>query len=174
MLYVPSITGPFLVQLGPPPDASKSNMRLRRNGQATMPTLDGLPLVKPPYSRITAYDMNTGTIAWQVPLGDGPRSHPLLKELNLPPLGGGRGFPLLTSTLLLVGHRGGQVGGPQAMREPPSLRAFDKKTGKEVAKIALSLGPSTPMTYMHEGKQYIAMATGGGARAEIIALALTN
>ena len=82
MLYVPSITSPFLVQLGPPPDASKSNMRLRRNGQAVMPTLDGLPLVKPPYSRITAYDMNTGTIAWQVPLGDGPRTHPLLKALE--------------------------------------------------------------------------------------------
>ena len=113
MLYVPSITSPFLVQLGPPPDASKSNMRLRRNGQAVMPTLDGLPLVKPPYSRITAYDMNTGTISWQVPLGDGPRTHPLLKELNLPPLGGGRGYPLLTSTLLLIGHRGGQLGGPQ-------------------------------------------------------------
>ena len=123
-----------------PPDASKSNMRLRRNGQAVMPTLDGLPLVKPPYSRITAYDMNTGTIAWQVPLGDGPRTHPLLKALNLPPLGGGRGYPLLTSTLLLIGHRGGQLGGPQAVREPPSLRAFDKKTGKEIAKIELSLG----------------------------------
>jgi quinoprotein glucose dehydrogenase len=174
MLYVPSITGPFLVQLGAPPDASKSNMRLRRNGQAVMPTLDGLPLVKPPYSRITAYDMNTGTIAWQVPLGDGPRTHPLLKALDLPPLGGGRGYPLLTSTLLLIGHRGGQLGGPQAVREPPSLRAFDKKTGKEIAKIELSLAPSTPMTYVHGGRQYIAMATGGAARSEIIALALSN
>jgi quinoprotein glucose dehydrogenase len=174
MLYVPSITSPFLVQLGPPADPSRSNMRLRRNGQATMPTLDGLPLVKPPYSRITAYDMNTGTIAWQVPLGDGPRTHPLLKELNLPPLGGGRGYPLLTGALLFIGHRGGQVGGPQVVREPPSLRAFDKKTGKEIAKIGLSLGPSTPMTYMHGGKQYIVMATGGGARAEIVALALSN
>ena len=60
------------------------------------------------------------------------------------------------------------------MREPPSLRAFDKKTGKEIAKIELPLGPSTPMTYVHGGKQYIAMATGGGARAEIVALALGN
>jgi quinoprotein glucose dehydrogenase len=149
-------------------------MRLRRNGQATMPTLDGLPLVKPPYSRITAYDMNSGTIAWQVPLGDGPRAHPLLKDLDLPPLGGGRGYPLLTSTLLFIGHRGGQTGGPQVPREPPSLRAFDKKSGKEIAKIPLSLGPSTPMTYIHGGKQYITMATGGGARAEIVALALAN
>ena len=54
-----------------------------------LPTLDGLPLYKPPYSRVTAYDLNTGTIAWQVPIGDGPRNHPLLKHLNLGPLGSG-------------------------------------------------------------------------------------
>jgi quinoprotein glucose dehydrogenase len=174
MLYVPSITSPFLVQIAAPPDASKSNLRFRRNGQATLPTLDGLPLVKPPFSRMTAYDMNAGTIAWQVPLGDGPRNHPLLKGLNLPPLGGGRGFPLLTSTVLFVGHRGGQLGGPQVEREPPSLRALDKKTGKEIWKTQLPLGPSTPMTYLHEGRQYIAMAIGGGAQAEIIALALSS
>jgi quinoprotein glucose dehydrogenase len=145
-------------------------MRFRRNGQATLPTLVGLPLSKPPYSRLTAYDMNTGAIAWQIPIGEGPRRHPLLRDLDLPPLGGGRGFPLLTRTLLFVAHRGGQVGGPRGDREPPSLRALDKKTGQEIAKIELPLGPSTPMTYMHDGKQYIAMATGGGARAEIVAL----
>jgi quinoprotein glucose dehydrogenase len=133
-----------------------------------------MPLVKPPFSRMTAYDMNAGTIAWQVPLGDGPRTHPLLKGLNLPPLGGGRGFPLLTSTVLFVGHRGGQLGGPQVEREPPSLRALDKKTGKEIWKTQLPLGPSTPMTYLHEGRQYIAMAIGGGAQAEIVALALAD
>jgi len=171
-LYVPSITSPFLVQLGPPPDASKGNMRLRRNGQAAMPTLDGLPLVKPPYSRITAYDMNTGTITWQVPLGDGPRTHPLLKDLNPPPLGGGRGYPLLTSELLFVAHRGGPTGDPKGEREAPSLRALDKKTGQEIARIDLPLGPSTPMTYVHGGRQYIAMAAGGGGRSEIVALAL--
>jgi quinoprotein glucose dehydrogenase len=174
MLYVPSTTNPFLVKLAPPADPSRSNLRYRRDGQSGMPTLDGLPLVKPPYSRMTAYDMNSGTIAWQVPLGDGPRSHPLLKPLNLPPLGGGRGFPLLTSTLLFVGHRGGQVGGQQVQREMPSLRALDKKTGKEIAKHELPLGPSTPMTYVHEGKQYVAMAIGGGAQSEIIALTIGN
>jgi quinoprotein glucose dehydrogenase len=171
MLYVPSTTNPFLVQLAPPPDASKSNLRYRRNGQAQMPTLDGLPLVKPPYSRITAYDMNAGTIVWQTPLGDGPRAHPLLKALNLPALGGGRGYPLLTSTLLFIAHRGGQVGGPSVPREPPSLRAIDKRSGALVWKVDLDLPPSTPMTYLHQGRQYIAMATGGGARAEIVAFA---
>ncbi len=174
MLYVPSTTNPFLVKLGPPPDPTRSNMRYRRDGQAAMPTLEGLPLVKPPYSRVTAYDMNTGTIAWQVPLGDGPRSHPLLQSLNLPPLGGGRGFPLLTSTLLFMGHRGGQVGGQAVRRETPSLRVLDKKTGREIARTELTLGPSTPMTYLHEGRQFIAMATGGGAQSEIVALTVPN
>jgi quinoprotein glucose dehydrogenase len=174
MLYVPSITSPFLVQIAAPPDSSRSNLRFRRNGQATLPSLVGLPLAKPPYSRLTAYDMNAGTIVWQVPIGDGPRRHPLLRDLNLPPLGGGRGYPLLTRTLLFVAHRGSLTGGPQGEREPPSLRALDKNTGAEVVKIELPLGPSTPMTYMHEGRQYIAMAAGGGARSEIVALALGN
>jgi quinoprotein glucose dehydrogenase len=174
MLYVPSITSPFLVQLAPPPDPSRSNLQLRRNGQAQMPTLDGLPLVKPPYSRITAYDMNTGTIAWQVPLGEGPRSHALLADLSLPSLGGGRGYPLLTSTLLFIGHRGGRLGGPTVQRQLPSLQAFDKRTGKRVWQTELALGPSTPMTYLHQGRQFIAMATGGGAQAEIVAFAIQN
>jgi quinoprotein glucose dehydrogenase len=174
MLYVPSITSPFLVQIAAPPDPSRSNLRFRRNGQATLATLDGLPLSKPPYSRLTAYDMNSGTIAWQIPIGDGPRRHPLLRDLNVPPLGGGRGFPLLTSELLFVAHRGGLTGGPKAEREPPSLRVLDKKTGQEIANLELPLGPSTPMTYMHEGRQFIAMAAGGGARSEIVALALAN
>jgi quinoprotein glucose dehydrogenase len=174
MLYVPSITSPFLVQIAAPPDPSRSNLRFRRNGQASLATLVGLPLAKPPYSRLTAYDMNAGTIAWQIPIGDGPRRHPLLRDLDVPPLGGGRGFPLLTSELLFVAHRGGLTGGPKGERELPSLRVLDKKTGREIAKIELPLGPSTPMTYLHEGRQYIAMAAGGGARAEIVALALTN
>jgi quinoprotein glucose dehydrogenase len=98
----------------------------------------------------------------------------LLRDLNLPPLGGGRGYPLLTSELLFVAHRGGLTGGPNGEREAPSLRALDKKTGQEIARIELPLGPSTPMTYVHDGRQYIAMAAGGGARAEIVALALAK
>jgi len=41
-----------------------------------------------------------------------------------------------------------------------------------IAKVDVRLGPSTPMTYLHRGRQYIVMATGGGADAEIVALAL--
>ncbi|MGQ0735034.1 MAG: pyrroloquinoline quinone-dependent dehydrogenase [Acidobacteriota bacterium] len=170
MLFVPSVTNPFLVQLIRP-DAARSNLAFRR-GPAALPTLDGLPLVKPPYSRVTAYDLTRGDIAWQVPLGEGPRDHPLLAALTLPPLGGGRGWVLATRSLLFVGHRGGRTGRADATVHPPSLLVLDKATGRIIARHELSLGPSAPLTYIHQRKQYVAMATGGGARAEIVAYAL--
>src|SRR5918996_4192361 len=65
----------------------------------------GLRLRNPPYGRITAIDLNKGEIAWSVPNGGGPRDHPLLQPLNLPPLGNpGRSAPLVTRTLLFVGE----------------------------------------------------------------------
>src|SRR3954462_3652795 len=102
------------------------------------PTLDGLPLYKPPYSRVTAYDLNTGTIKWQVPIGDGPRNHPLLRDLRLGPLGNAqRGNPLAPATLLFVSQASGGLGRGESLKvgereltpqqpEPPRFRAFDK------------------------------------------------
>src|SRR5207247_9259603 len=102
-----------------------------------LPTLGGLPLSNPPYSRVTAYDLNTGTIAWQVPIGDGPRNHPLLKDLKLGPLGNGsRGSPLVTATLLFVSQASGGLGRGEVLKggdrglsklseEPPRSRPFD-------------------------------------------------
>ena len=184
MLYVPSITSPIVDQLVPQ-DAARGNLRYRRNGMVNLPTLDGLPLYKPPYSRVTAYDLNTGTIAWQVPLGNGPRAHPLLKDLNPGPLGNGaRGNPLVTSTLLFVSQMGGGINPANARPvggrpltslppEPPKVRAFDKKTGELVWEAQLPFGPAgTPMTYMYRGKQYLVMAIGGGLQAEIVAYTL--
>ena len=170
MLFVPSVTNPFLVQLAKP-DPARSNLLFRRS-PAALPTIDGLPLVKPPYSRLTAYDLNRGAIAWQIPLGDGPRRHPLIAALNLPPLGGGRGWVLATRSLLFVGHRGGRGGGPGIPAQSPALLAIDKATGELVARHEIPLGPSAPMTYLHQGRQYIAMATGAGAKAEIVAFRL--
>jgi quinoprotein glucose dehydrogenase len=171
MLYVPSVTNPLLVQIVKP-DPARSNLRYRRGGQTQLPTVDGLPLVKPPYSRLTAYDLGRGTIAWQLPLGEGPRQHPLLASLKLGPLGGGRGYVLATRSLLFVGHRGGRVGGQAAPVDPPSLMALDKATGTLIAKTPLPLPPSSPMTYVHGGKQYIAMAVGAGPAAAIVAYSL--
>ena len=169
MLYVPSVTSPFVVHIVAQ-DPGRGNLGYRNQGGLSLPTIDGLPLVKPPYSRITAYDLDRGAIAWQIPLGDGPRNHPLLKDFGLGPLGSpGRGFMLLTKTLLFVSHRGRPAASPQ---ELPSLRAIDKATGRIVATIDLPRGPTqSPMTYMHQGRQFIVLAVGGGADAELVAFA---
>ena len=79
MLFVPSATNPFLVQIVKP-EAGRGNLSYRR-GQAALPNIDGLSLVKPPYSRVTAYDLNRGTIAWQIPMGDGPRIPPAASRI---------------------------------------------------------------------------------------------
>ena len=134
---------------------------------------EGLPLWKPPYSRMTAIDMNTGAHAWMIPTGNGDRirHHPRLRDLDLPPLGGdGRGGPVLTSTLMVSAlNAGGTDGGPR-------LVARDKATGEILASVDLprrAIG--TPMTYMHEGAQYIALTItgdGSGGVPELIALRL--
>ena len=119
----------------------------------------GLPLLKPPYSRMTAIDMNTGEHVWMVPLGDGDRyrNHPMLRDLDLPPLGGdGWAGPVLTKSLVISAlTAGGSDNGPR-------LVARSKKTGEELGSIDLPTGAlGTPMTYMVGGHQYIALAVGG-------------
>jgi quinoprotein glucose dehydrogenase len=116
--------------------------------------------------------MNKGEHVWMVPLGSGTavRDHPTLKHLNLPPLGGNSSpdsGPLLTKTLLISALTTGGTG------EGPRLVAFDKATGIEVASVDLpgtALG--APMTYMLDGKQYIAVGVAGEPVPELVALAL--
>ena len=183
-LYVPSLTSPAVVQLEKG-DTAPGNMRYRRGPTSFLPTLDGIPLYKPPYSRVTAYDLNRGVILWQVPIGDGPRNHPLLKDLAPGPLGNGtRGAPLVTSTLLFVSQFLGNLGRATTLplgdrpltalpQERPKFRAFDKRTGEMVWEKELPLGPAAaPMTYMVGGKQYIVLAVGSGLDTELIAYAL--
>jgi quinoprotein glucose dehydrogenase len=170
MLYVPSITNPYLVQLVKP-DPARSNLQYRQ-GQAALPTVDGLPVVKPPYSRLTAYDLNRGTLAWQVPHGDGPRNHPRLASLKLGPLGGGRGFVLATRSLLFTTTRGVRRTGDTSPLESPMLQARDKVTGAILWSTELPGAASAPMTYRHQGRQYLAVAIGAGAQAELVAFSL--
>ena len=185
LLYVPSITGPFVADIIPG-DPKQTNLRYTRGTREYPAAPMGLPLVKPPYGRITAIDLNKGEIAWMVPNGDGPRDHPLLKALNLPPLGHpGRSAPLLTKTLLFVGE------GDSIMatldRIPKSMplglapgaggrkfRAFDKATGATLWETELPAGTTgAPMTYMFQGKQYIVVAIGSRERAaEFVAFSL--
>jgi quinoprotein glucose dehydrogenase len=131
----------------------------------------GLPLVKPPYSRMTAYNLNTGDIAWQVPTGPGQdriRNHPALAGVELPPLGGqgSPGGPLVTKTLLIYGLVP-TVGGAETGAK---LVAYDKATGATLAEIPLPASPlGTPMTYLAGGKQYVALTLQGG---QMVALTL--
>ena len=184
-LYVPSISLPSVLQLVKP-DPQKSNLLFRRGGTTLLPTLDGLPLVKPPYSRVTAIDLNGGDIRWTSALGNGPREHARLTHLNLPPLGWGRrGAPLVTKTLLFVAE--GQFGlgateavplgdeplSPVVTPDPPQLMAFDKATGALLWRHSPSARPlASPMTYRHGGVQYIVVANGLGPAAELVAYAL--
>jgi quinoprotein glucose dehydrogenase len=127
-------------------------------------SIDGLPIFKGPYGRITAIDMNRGEHVWTAANGDGPRRHPLVKDLNLPPLGiPGRGAPLLTRSLLFIGE--GSDALPGTNREGMfgrMFRAYDKATGTVVWETELPAGTTgAPITYMHQGKQYIVVAIGG-------------
>ena len=185
MLYVPSVTSPIVGKIVPG-DPKRGNAAFRHSTVLGLPTLDGLLLVKPPYARITAYDLGKGDIKWQVPLGDGPRHHPLLAGLEVGPLGSdGKGHPLLTKSLLFVSlsrpvARGGEKPVPVGDRplskyppEPPKFRAFDKTTGQLVWEYLMPRQPAaTPMTYLYQGRQYIVVAIGTGDDAELVAFAL--
>jgi quinoprotein glucose dehydrogenase len=110
-----------------------------------------LPIFKPPYSRITAIDMNTGEHLWQIPNGDTPayiRNHPALSGVELPNTGV-LSHPVTLVTKSLLFHAEGEDG--EAV-----LRAIDKKTGERLGKVSLPApGQYGMMSYLHEGQQYI-------------------
>jgi quinoprotein glucose dehydrogenase len=184
MLYVPSATRPYVMKLSeisgePNNDRHPTSDRLRGSRTLLMGP-DNLPLFKPPFGRITAIDLNAGEHRWMIPSGDGPRSHPRLRSLQLPPLGWPlRTFVLLTKTLLFAAQEGpveqermidGHLVAEHSSREA-KLRAYDKKTGKLLAEIEMPLNASgSPMTYLAGGLQHIVVAVGGSnLPAELIA-----
>jgi quinoprotein glucose dehydrogenase len=139
------------------------------------PGPQGLPLVKPPYGRITAIDLNSGEHLWMIPNGDTPdwiKNHPALKGLSLPRTGTyERVGILVTKTLLFAGEGGGLYTGPTESGGN-KLRAYDKRTGALIAEFELPANQTgIPMTYMARRKQFIVVAVGGvGKPAELVAL----
>jgi quinoprotein glucose dehydrogenase len=128
--------------------------------------LPPLPINKPPYGTLTAIDLNTGEHRWQVPLGDSPniRNHPLLKNLNLPPLGvAGSPGPIVTAGGLVLLSGGGSA-----------LFAIDAQTGGTLWSSDLGqVAYSVPTTYRTRvGKQFVVVATGAGANAKLVAFSL--
>jgi quinoprotein glucose dehydrogenase len=164
-----------------PIDPKQGNMRYQRAPLGTGAGLDlieGLSIFKPPYSRVTAIDLNTGDHRWMAPVGDGPRDHPLLKGLNVPPLGERlQGISVLvTRTLVFVSVI------PVASAQPAEtddrrklIYVFDKTSGTLLHAVELdAYSAAAPMTYLHGGKQYIVVATGLGPSSELVALSLPS
>jgi quinoprotein glucose dehydrogenase len=150
--------------------------------------IDGLPIFKPPYARLTAIDLNRGEILWTSAVGNGPRNHPLLKGLNVPPLGDfvdGIGV-LLTKHVVFVTtwrrQRANQqplvpvwhpYGDPDAGRKV--LYAFDKKTGALLREFDMDgHAAAPPMSYLHNGRQYVTLNVGGNEEAALVAFALPD
>jgi quinoprotein glucose dehydrogenase len=182
-LYVHSHTVAFTSGIVPA-DPATSDMgfvsgqaRVAAGGRGRGATVQGLPLVKPPYDRITAYDMNTGDLIWQKTHSSTPdeiANHPALKGLNLPRLGQpGRTFiGVLASKTLLIAGEGG-VHTNEAGEHVAMLRAYDKATGADVGAVAMPAKQTgSPMSYMLNGRQYIVVAVSGVSGAELIAYTL--
>ena len=136
-------------------------------------TIQGVPIVKPPYGSINAIDLNKGEILWHIANGDTPdniRDSPALKGLNIPRTGRSGVFGVLvTKTLVICGER-------SAGKSSTMLRAYNKATGQEVGAVSIPAGQTgTPMTYTLNGKQYITLAIAGpGFPAELIAFRLPD
>jgi quinoprotein glucose dehydrogenase len=174
MFYVGSRTVAFVADLFAP-DPARSDLRYRAGMREIMNGPRGLPLMKPPYGRITAFDLNRGEQVWAVPNGDGPRNHPALAALNLPPLGDATPSAVIaTQTLLFVTQADKSTPRSPVNVGGTNFMALDKATGKTLWSIDLGVGQNgTPMTYLHDGKQYVVVAVGStDYPAELVALSL--
>jgi glucose dehydrogenase len=141
-------------------------------------TVQGLPIVKPPYGVLSAINLDRGDLVWQVPHGDTPdniRTHPLLAGKDIPKTGqaGTSGVGLMvTKSLVVMGDA--QVTAPPGRQRGAMLRAYDKNTGREVGAVWMPAPQSgSPMTYLADGRQYIIVAVSGGVYSgEYIAFSL--
>jgi quinoprotein glucose dehydrogenase len=172
VLYVPSVTSPYVAALVK--DGKRSDMDFVGK-TVILEKVKGLPIVKPPYGRITAYDMNSGDQVWMIPNGQPPddiKNNPALKGVDTSKFGNPeRALLLVTKTLLFSADATGltPVNGAYAS----TFRALDKKTGETIFELKLPThATGVPMTYMAKGKQYIVVAVGGrGEPAELVAFA---
>ena len=184
VMYVPSYTLPVILTLtkseGPDaPYAYTGRYKVGPDGPRE------LPIIKPPYGRITAIDLNTGEQVWMSPVGDGPKDNPAIQHLDLPRLGWDRRtFVLLTKTLEFGAQQGkaserGVSARGNALEFTTEthrafLRAFDPDNGDLIAEIPLP-GNATgaPITYMRRDKQFIAIPIGGASQpAELVGLTM--
>lgn len=164
ILYIPSFTHPIVVQIIEPP-GGPTEFKYVRGGATGVRGPKRLPLFKPPYTRISALNLNTGDYEWVVPNGDGIRQK--LIDMGIPDPGPVGAFAfshvMVTRSLLWVTVTDGK----------PLLRALDKQTGEILHSFELpAAAGGAPMTYMVDGKQYISVAVGGAKKAGLVTLSL--
>ena len=166
MYYIPSVTSPIVIQLEENNPAD-TQFAYQRGGVRTISGPQGLPLTKPPYGRISALNLNTAEYDWIRPNAEGIRQQIIDLGIEDPgPVGVPVVAPLMVTKTLLF----------QAITDgAPILRAMDKESGETIAEIELpGIPQGAPMTYMLDGKQFIAIACGGGSDARLISLALAD
>jgi quinoprotein glucose dehydrogenase len=182
ILYVKATHQPGIMRLRKPSPEERDTIQgdyvIDRSATlgVRMPVMDStgrersstLPISKPPYGTLVAIDLNTGEHRWEITIGDTPsvRNHPLLRNLNLPPLGvAGSPGPIVTAGGLIFLTGGGST-----------LYAVDKANGLILWQADLGdQGYSVPMTYRtREGRQFVVIATGAGNNAVLKAFALQN
>jgi len=167
ILYVASLKACSLIAMipgserdggGPEENLGVTVLDFTRGVGGGLDTIDGLPILKPPYGRITAIDMNTGEHLWWIPNGDTPAriaEHPLLQGVDV----GNTGQPshalaLATRSLLIYAEGRGGL---------PRMHAVEKLTGRRVGTVDLPAQATTAlMSFQHEGVQYIVVPVGGG------------
>ena len=198
MLYVYSQSQVAALGLVPPPEGSAPDVRYHQGnvltgarrsggsgsatgaagGNVTSLEVQGLPIIKPPYGRISAINLDTGDIAWQVAHGETPeriRNHPLLKGQTIPRTGRpGMAGTLVTKALVISGEPG--FGPTPSGARGSMLRAYDKRTGAEAGAVYMP-APQTgsPMTYKLNGKNYLVVAvSGSNYSGELLAFAIPN
>ena len=141
-------------EIDKPTGATFSDFASLRSDQVRGP--DNLPLFKPPYSHITAIDMNTGDHLWQLPIGETPErvlDHPQLKDMDIPTTGTGRNAAMAVTKTMFMYTSAASDG-------TPMLYFVDKRSGQQVGGVeipgAVNYGMST---YVHKGTQYILLQT---------------
>lgn len=140
-----------------------------------MISIEGLPLMKPPYGVISAIDLSKGTLAWQIVHGETPdaiKNHPLLKGVTIPRTGqAGILGTLTTKSLVVCGDCG--LFTDEHGKKGARLRAYDKATGQQVGAVFLEKAQTgATMTYMHQGQQYLVCAIGSSFGADLVAYRL--
>ena len=129
---------------------------------------EGLPIWKPPYSRIVAIDMKTGEFLWEIPNGDTPehiRNHPALKGLTFPPPASRATPCMLATKTLLITAPGGDAGALRDRQEdrPPAGHASSCRRRSQYGM----------MGYLHQGRQYVVVQVGSPAHpGSLVALRL--